>query len=65
MYISCLYISYISCVCLCISCGVWCRVVRGMDVVLLIEKAKTDKNDKPFEDIKIVNMTLMDQVSDR
>jgi peptidylprolyl isomerase domain and WD repeat-containing protein 1 len=32
-----------------------------MDVVQLIEKVKTDKNDKPYDDVKIVNMTLMDQ----
>uniref|UniRef100_A0A061RJB2 peptidylprolyl isomerase n=1 Tax=Tetraselmis sp. GSL018 TaxID=582737 RepID=A0A061RJB2_9CHLO len=37
------------------------RVVKGMDVVQLIEKAKTDKNDKPFEDIKIVNIELLDE----
>ena len=38
-----------------------CRVVKGMDVVLNIEKAKVDKNDKPHDDIKIVNVTVLDQ----
>ncbi|GAB4814723.1 hypothetical protein N2152v2_001769 [Parachlorella kessleri] len=33
------------------------RVVKGMDVVLAIEKVKTNsKNDKPLEDIKILNI---------
>jgi len=32
-----------------------------MDVVLMLEKAKVDKNDKPFEDIKITSITLLDQ----
>jgi len=32
------------------------RVVRGTDVVLNIEKAKTDQNDKPVEEIKMVNI---------
>ena len=37
------------------------RVIKGMDVVLILEKAKVDKNDKPFDDIKITSITLMDQ----
>ncbi|KAI5666611.1 hypothetical protein M9H77_16464 [Catharanthus roseus] len=33
------------------------RVVKGMDVVQGIEKVKTDKkNDKPFQDVKILNL---------
>lgn len=33
------------------------RVVKGMDVVQAIEKAKTNpRNDKPLEDIKILNI---------
>ena len=32
------------------------RVVKGMDVVLNIEKVKTDKNDRPLEEIKMVNI---------
>jgi len=32
------------------------RVVRGMETVLDIEIVKTDRNDKPLEDIKIVNI---------
>lgn len=38
------------------------RVVKGMDVVHMIEKAKVNKEDKPYEDIKIVNMTTHDTV---
>lgn len=34
------------------------RVVKGMDVVQAIEKAKTDKNDKPYQDIKILSVTV-------
>ncbi|KAK8947181.1 hypothetical protein KSP39_PZI007233 [Platanthera zijinensis] len=34
------------------------RVVKGMDVVQLIEKVKTDRNDKPYQDVKIVNVTV-------
>ena len=34
------------------------RVVKGMDVVTEIGNAKADKDDKPFEDIKIVNITI-------
>lgn len=36
------------------------RVTKGMDVVLMIEKVKVDKYDKPLEDIKIVNITVKD-----
>lgn len=34
------------------------RVVKGMDVVQSIEKVKTDKNDKPYQDVKILNVTV-------
>ncbi|KAI3902323.1 hypothetical protein MKW92_019490 [Papaver armeniacum] len=34
------------------------RVVKGMDVVQGIEKVKTDKQDKPYQDIKILNVTI-------
>ncbi|OLY85662.1 Peptidyl-prolyl cis-trans isomerase cyp15 [Smittium mucronatum] len=34
------------------------RVTSGMDVVLAIEKARKDKNDKPFEDISIINVEV-------
>ena len=27
----------------------------------MLEKVKVDKNDKPFEDIKISSITVMDQ----
>ncbi|KAK6926621.1 Root cap [Dillenia turbinata] len=32
--------------------------VKGMDVVQSIEKVKTDKADKPYQDIKILNVTV-------
>ena len=32
------------------------QVVKGADVVLAIERTKTDRQDKPFDDIKIVNI---------
>jgi len=31
-------------------------VVRGADVVQAVERAKTDRSDKPVDDIKIVNI---------
>ncbi|KAG1331665.1 peptidyl-prolyl cis-trans isomerase CYP71 [Cocos nucifera] len=34
------------------------RVVKGMDVVQAIEKVKTDKNDKPYQEVKIINVTV-------
>ncbi|KAJ4980030.1 hypothetical protein NE237_010810 [Protea cynaroides] len=34
------------------------RVVKGMDVVQAIEKVKTDKADLPYQDIKILNVTV-------
>ncbi|CAI9105574.1 OLC1v1004522C1 [Oldenlandia corymbosa var. corymbosa] len=34
------------------------RVVKGMDVVQAIEKVKTNKGDKPYEDVKILNVTV-------
>ncbi|KAJ1953253.1 Peptidyl-prolyl cis-trans isomerase cyp15 [Dipsacomyces acuminosporus] len=34
------------------------RVTSGMDVVHLIEAAKTDKQDKPFDDISIMNIQV-------
>ncbi|KAK6144231.1 hypothetical protein DH2020_021051 [Rehmannia glutinosa] len=34
------------------------RVVKGMDVVQGIEKVKTDKGDKPYQDVKILNVTI-------
>lgn len=40
------------------------RVVKGMDVVGLIEKTKTQRGDKPVEDIKIINVDVMDAVAE-
>jgi peptidylprolyl isomerase domain and WD repeat-containing protein 1 len=34
------------------------RVVKGMDICTLIENVKTDKNDKPLEDIRIVSVDV-------
>ncbi|KAI4386111.1 hypothetical protein MLD38_004072 [Melastoma candidum] len=34
------------------------RVVKGMDVVQGIEKVKVDKADKPYQDVKILNVTV-------
>jgi peptidylprolyl isomerase domain and WD repeat-containing protein 1 len=34
------------------------RVTKGMDVVEKIERLKTDKNDKPYEDVKIVSIAV-------
>lgn len=36
------------------------EVVKGMDVVEKIEKAQTDSNDRPKEDIKIISMKVLD-----
>jgi peptidylprolyl isomerase domain and WD repeat-containing protein 1 len=40
------------------------RVVKGMDVVGAIEKAKTGRGDKPVEDIKIINIDVLDAIED-
>ncbi|KAL5974606.1 cytochrome P450 monooxygenase 71 [Asimina triloba] len=34
------------------------RVAKGMDVVQAIEKVKTDKMDRPYQDVKILNVTV-------
>ena len=34
------------------------RVTKGMDVVQAIENAKTDKEDRPRTEIKIVNVQI-------
>ncbi|KAJ7976100.1 putative Peptidyl-prolyl cis-trans isomerase [Quillaja saponaria] len=34
------------------------RVIKGMDVVQGIEKVKTDRADKPYQDVKILNVTV-------
>lgn len=34
------------------------RVTKGMDVVYLIEKVKTDRDDKPTKDIKMINVEI-------
>ncbi|EFJ47438.1 hypothetical protein VOLCADRAFT_61491 [Volvox carteri f. nagariensis] len=40
------------------------RVVRGMDVVTAIERVRCNKDDKPFDDIKILNITVLDTVDE-
>lgn len=35
------------------------RVTKGMDVVLLIDKVKVNRNNKPLEDIRIMNITVI------
>jgi peptidylprolyl isomerase domain and WD repeat-containing protein 1 len=34
------------------------RVVKGMDVVQKISNVKTDKQDRPVDEIKIVSVTV-------
>ena len=36
------------------------EVVKGMDVVEKIEKAQTDSNDRPVNDIRIISMKVLD-----
>ncbi|KAI8471688.1 MAG: peptidyl-prolyl cis-trans isomerase-like 1-like protein [Monoraphidium minutum] len=40
------------------------RVVKGMDVVGAIEKTKTLRGDKPAEDIKIMNIDVLDAIEE-
>jgi peptidylprolyl isomerase domain and WD repeat-containing protein 1 len=40
------------------------RVVKGMDVVGIIEKVKTGRGDKPVEDVKIINIDVVDSVEE-
>ncbi|TPX41199.1 hypothetical protein SeLEV6574_g06213 [Synchytrium endobioticum] len=34
------------------------RATAGMDVIHMIENAKVDKNDKPFEDVKVIGIEV-------
>lgn len=34
------------------------RVAKGMDVVKAISEVRADKQDKPYDEIKIVNITV-------
>ncbi|KXZ54623.1 hypothetical protein GPECTOR_4g688 [Gonium pectorale] len=40
------------------------RVVRGMDVVTAIERSRVNKDDKPFDDIKILNIAMLETVDE-
>ncbi len=42
------------------SYTVYGRVLEGMDIVEKIEKAETDANDRPLEDIKIISAKVLD-----
>ena len=35
------------------------RVEKGLDVVHSIERVRTDKDDKPLQDVKIVNIEVI------
>jgi peptidylprolyl isomerase domain and WD repeat-containing protein 1 len=41
------------------------RCIRGADVVTAIENTKTGRNDKPLEDIKILNITVKQNVDEK
>lgn len=41
------------------------RCVKGADVVTAIENAKTGRNDKPLDDIKILNITVKQNVDEK
>ncbi len=49
-----------------VATDIWCfscvQVVKGADVVQTIEKVKTDRFDKPFEDVKMVNIEIKTSV---
>lgn len=34
------------------------RVTRGMDVVMMIEKVKVDKDDRPEEEVRMLNVEI-------
>ena len=36
------------------------HVTEGMDIVDKIQKVKTDRNDRPEEDVKITKVTILD-----
>lgn len=36
------------------------RVTKGLDTIATIEKAKTDKRDKPLQDIRIISISVGD-----
>lgn len=41
------------------DCSIFGRATAGLDVIHAIEEAKVDKNDKPWEDIKMVSIDVM------
>lgn len=36
------------------------EVISGMDTIDKIQKAETDRNDRPTEDVRILSMTVLD-----
>lgn len=38
------------------------QVVKGSDVVGIIERMKTDKTDKPLEEVKMLNIELKQSI---
>lgn len=39
-------------------------MIKGMDVVMEMQKVKTDKNDKPLTDIPIVSVSVHVELAD-
>lgn len=39
---------------------VFCEVVEGMDIVDKIQQVKTDRSDRPEEDVKIINVSVIE-----
>ena len=52
------FITFVACPWLDNKHTVFGRVTKGMETVQAIEKVKTDKTDKPAQDIKIINVEI-------
>ena len=39
--------------------SVFGRVIKGLDVIHSIERVPTDKEDKPYDDVKIINIDIL------
>lgn len=44
--------------------AVFGRVVKGMDVVGAIEKVKTNRYEKPLEDVKIIDVDVKEYIDE-